>query len=254
MANRNFKKPFAGIEAEMKYPGALARGAKSKDARRIQEWLVYHGHTVAVDDDFGRGTEAALARYQGSLGFTSSGVLDQRTWESLTDPLHRIMAPIVSNGDVRATVLDYAWRNERVKPIEIGGPNAGPFVRSYMLGNDGHWAQWCAGFTCFVLAQAFRACGINELPFVPSFGVPQIARSAQKRGIFSADGPARAGDVFVIPTAKGSWSHIGIVAEWKTPKFVSIEGNTNDAGSADGTCARSWDRTVSRCDYIRIAA
>lgn len=253
MANRDFTKPFVGIEREMAFPGAVRRGEKGMKARRVQEWLVYHGLTVAVDDDFGKGTEGALARYQGTMGLTSSGVLDEGTWAKLTEPLHAIMRPI-SGPDLRSVILGYAWQNEHVKPIEIGGPNAGPFVRSYMLGNDGKWAQWCAGFACFVLAQAFRSCGMEKLPFVPSFGVPQIARSAQKKGIFSADGPALAGDVFVIPTAKGSWSHIGIVAEWKTPKFVSVEGNTNDAGSADGTCARSWDRTAAKCDFIRIAA
>ena len=251
-ANRDFTHPFSGIEAERLYPGDIKRGENSRKARQIQEWLNYHGAVVDVDNDFGKGTEAALARFQATMKLPSTGALNTSTWDALIDPLNVIMRPVPQGTDLRAAILAYAWQNESVHPIEIGGPNCGPFVRSYMLGGDGKWAQWCAGFACFVLAQAHRALGIDHLPFTPSFGVPEIARSAQAKGIFMADGPATAGDVFVIPTAHDSWCHIGIVARWNTPKFASVEGNTNDQGGSDGTCARSWDRTVDRCDFIKV--
>lgn len=257
MADRDFSKPFSGATAELAFPGVLTRGAKGIGVKRVQEWLVYHGFKLAVDGDFGPATDRALIGFAAvTWGPTDPPHVDvgPEVWAELTAPLRRAMAPIDATGKtLNELVCLYARQHLAEHPVEIGGPNDGPFVRAYMLGNGGRIWAWCAGTVSLWLAMACAAKGV-PMPFKPSFGVPELARAAKAKGRFLADGPPVPGDVFVIPTATGSWSHTGVVLAWDTgaPKFTSAEGNTSSEGSADGTVARSLLRTVARCDFLRV--
>lgn len=253
MANRDFSRPLAGVEGELTFPGSIGIGAHGMPARRVQEWLVYHGQRPVIDGDFGPATERYVRVFQSSESLPQTGIVDATTWAKLTAPLYRAMRPIDGTGKtVNDLVVAYAKQHIVEKPIEIGGPNDGPFVRAYMLGNGGRIWQWCAGFSTMMLSLACTAAGV-PMPIKPSFGVPELARSAKARGRFSADGPPVPGDVFVIPTATGSWSHTGIVLEVRDDRFLSAEGNTNAEGGSDGVCARSVLRNPARCDFIRVA-
>lgn len=252
MANRDFSRPFAGAEAELAFPGDVGIGARGMPAKRVQEWLVYHGQRPVIDGDFGPATERYVRVFQSSESLPQTGIVDATTWAKLTAPLYRAMRPIDGTGKtINDLVVAYARQHLVEKPIEIGGPNDGPFVRAYMLGNGGRIWQWCAGFSSMMLSLACTAAGV-PMPIKPSFGVPELARSAKARGRFSADGPPVPGDVFVIPTATGSWSHTGIVLEVRGDRFLSAEGNTNAEGGSDGVCARSVLRNPARCDFIRV--
>ena len=253
MANRDFSKPLAGVSAELAFHGSIGIGAHGMAARRVQEWLVYHGQRPVIDGDFGPATERYVRVFQSSESLPQTGIVDATTWAKLTAPLYRAMRPIDGTGKtVNGLVVAYAKQHLVEKPAEIGGPNDGPFVRAYMIGNGGRIWQWCAGFSSMMLSLACTAAGV-PMPIKPSFGVPELARSAKARGRFSADGPPIPGDVFVIPTATGSWSHTGIVLEVRGDRFLSAEGNTNAEGGSDGVCARSVLRNPARCDFIRVA-
>lgn len=253
MANRDFSKPLAGVSAELAFHGSIGIGAHGMAARRVQEWLVYHGQRPVIDGDFGPATERYVRVFQSSESLPQTGIVDETTWAKLTAPLYRAMRPIDGTGKtVNELVCLYARQHLAEKPVEIGGPNDGPFVRAYMIGNGGRIWQWCAGFSSMMLSLACTAAGV-PMPIKPSFGVPELARSAKARGRFSADGPPVPGDVFVIPTATGSWSHTGIVLEVRGDRFLSAEGNTNEEGGSDGVCARSVLRNPARCDFIRVA-
>lgn len=252
MAFRDFANPFSGSDAELLFPGKLSVGASGIAVRRVQEWLVYHGSRLSIDGQFGPATRGALEAFQRHEGIADSGMVDLPTWSRLTAPLNRAVALIApGSSDLRSMVCRYAWQHLAQEPVEIGGPNDGPWVRSYMLGNGGKIWQWCAGFVCYVLAQACASKSV-PLPFRPSFGVPQLVHAAGAERRFSADGPPIPGDVFVIPTAKGGWSHTGFVLEVRGDRFLSAEGNTNQEGGSDGVCARSILRNPARCDFLRV--
>lgn len=252
MANRDFSRPLAGVDGELAFPGDVGIGAHGMPAKRVQEWLVFHGQRPVIDGDFGPATERYVRVFQSSESLPQTGIVDETTWAKLTAPLYRAMRPIDGTGKtVNELVCLYARQHLAEKPVEIGGPNDGPFVRAYMIGNGGRIWQWCAGFSSMMLSLACTAAGV-PMPIKPSFGVPELARSAKARGRFSADGPPVPGDVFVIPTATGSWSHTGIVLEVRGDRFLSAEGNTNQEGSSDGTCARSVLRNPARCDFLRV--
>ncbi|MBL8605149.1 MAG: peptidoglycan-binding protein [Myxococcales bacterium] len=257
MANRDFSKPFSGLDAELLFPGALSRGAKDargkKSVKRVQEWLTHHNQAVSIDGEFGPATEAALRAFQARELLPATGTVDEATWAALVAPLRRATAPLAlppeaTYGEVAAA---YARQFVAEGPREIGGDNCGPWVRVTMLGNDGSIWQWCAGTAAFFLALATRHTG-KPIPFRMSFGVPDLVRYAKPLGRFYEKGPAQVGDLFVVPKGN-SFSHVGIVLAWNGETITTAEGNTNGAGSANGNVARTATRASAKMRYLRVS-
>lgn len=61
----------------------LRRGAKGDAVRRLQQRLVASGARLAVDGDFGPGTEKAVRAFQSARGLQADGVVGPRTWAAL---------------------------------------------------------------------------------------------------------------------------------------------------------------------------
>lgn len=57
----------------------LKRGSKGSSVRALQEQLNTLGYGVAVDGDFGHGTEDAVRHLQKSFGYTIDGVVGDGT-------------------------------------------------------------------------------------------------------------------------------------------------------------------------------
>jgi hypothetical protein len=256
---RDFSRPFAAASAELLYPGALAQGSKGPGVQRVQEWLTLAGFPCAVDSSYGPGTAKALAAFCTARALPEAGALDVPTWDALTAPLRRVLAPMPAEGrGFQAMTALFAARILTELPTEVGPrQNDGPWVRAFMLGYDGDIWEWCAGFVCFVLAQAAHACNVRLLDILtPSFGAPELARDGKRRGRFISGaiaeaGRVQAGDVFVVPTAKGGWSHTGIVLAVDGARFTSVEGNTSTALSPAGYAVFSHTRPLRRVDFVR---
>ncbi|SHO65803.1 Predicted chitinase [Pseudoxanthobacter soli DSM 19599] len=61
----------------------LRRGAKGADVRALQGALRERGAAIEADGDYGARTEAAVRRYQDSIGLQVDGVAGARTWAAL---------------------------------------------------------------------------------------------------------------------------------------------------------------------------
>lgn len=128
---------------------------------------------------------------------------------------------------------------------ESGGANKGSDLRAYFDADnykpnstdDGY--PWCASFVCWVVKEALQAAGVVETPTfkrprTPSaFGLAEWSR-AQDNTTRTKDWPGsdiKAGDIVIFKS-----SHCGIaVTDAENGRFESIEGNTNVAGSREGT-------------------
>ncbi|MGH3734970.1 MAG: penicillin-insensitive murein endopeptidase [Micromonosporaceae bacterium] len=66
-----------------------SKGNKGADVTAIQYLLVHAGHSIAVDGDFGSGTEAAVRSFQGAKGLGADGVVGPNTWGALTVTLRQ---------------------------------------------------------------------------------------------------------------------------------------------------------------------
>jgi hypothetical protein len=231
--------------------------------KTIQEWLWLQGIAIEPDGDFGSVTERAVKLFQTREALPVTGVADQPTYERLTRPLRNALAPIpVAGRNLGQLVVAYAEQHLQQHPREVGREqgreNCGPWVRRYMDGNEGKDWPWCAGFACFVLKQACDTLKV-EMPVPRSVSSSALAASAKarKRLVKGTGGNAdrqniAPGYLFLLRGGATGWRHIGIVAAPELARFVTIEGNTNDEGSAEGyeVCMRARD--YGAVDYIRV--
>lgn len=115
---------------------------------------------------------------------------------------------------------------------ELSGRNDGFEVEKYLASTDlGKGYAWCAAFVNWNLEQ----CGSNSAGSAWSPDWLPASTTIYKRGQFSYATP-QPGDVFGIYfQSKKRIAHVGFIERWGNTSFaITVEGNTNDAGSRDG--------------------
>ena len=234
----------------------LARGSKGADVRRVQEWLNLNGYGLGIDGDFGSVTEDGVKRFQKAKHLKQTGKANQRTFSALTAPLRAVLAkPVRKPRNLGTAILTYAKAHLAQHPIEVGGPNRGPWVRLYTGGHEGEQWAWCAGFVSFVLRQASELMGI-AMPIAGSVSCDQLAAQAKAAGIFlnehRAPNELRPGSLFLVRKSPTDWTHTGIVAEIHPEFFRTIEGNTNDDGVREGYEVCTLTRSYTSKDFILL--
>lgn len=224
--------------------------------RRVQEWLTFHRQGVAINGTFDAATEEATRRFQSYVGQEETGEVNKDTWDALILPMKRAVRPItgeeVNNLTLGQVMVLVSKQHLAEHPLEIGGDNRGPWVRLYMGGADGIWAQWSAGFVSFIHSQACLACGF--LGLVPrEIWIPNLAKWAKSHNCFISDlKQVKVGSIFLSRGGAQGWNHCGVVIEVGEETFRTIEGNTNDDNSAAGYQVESRTRAAGTYDFLVI--
>jgi hypothetical protein len=227
--------------------------------RVVQELLTLAGHSVKIDGMFGPATESALASV---AGLTQRNYVDQQMWELLTEPFTHALdaSPLPSNTSFQETSVSVATAQLKAKAREVGGENSGPWVRLYMDDHEGPTWAWCAGFVTFVIAQAHAMTfQQTSLPVHRTYSCDMLAAEGKRTSRFISSPHVREmkpGDIFVVrhDTSVEDWIHTGFVTEIDKDRnvFKTIEGNTNEDGSREGTSVRARTRSAGpRIDIIR---
>jgi peptidoglycan hydrolase-like protein with peptidoglycan-binding domain len=60
-------------------------GSTGEDVKTVQCLVTAHGHSTAVDGDFGVLTKAAVEAFQASHGLGADGIVGQQTWNHLVN-------------------------------------------------------------------------------------------------------------------------------------------------------------------------
>ena len=258
---------FAHVEAELAYPGPLAIGALDAQklaVRRVQEWLRIHKAEAPVNGVFDAATANHLMAFQAANGRPVTGQLDAGTWVLLTAPMRRALAKVdlPAGTGLEDAVVAIAKQHIDQGPIEVVDNNRGPWVRLYMEGKEGGGQLWCAGFVCFVIAQAVHALNAGAMPFNRQVSVPLLAKDAKNSGRFVAAGELataadraaklRPGQIFVIQDGPGSWSHTGFVLAVNDGSFDTLEGNFGKDGGKNGPNARQGSYTYGDKDFLNL--
>jgi Putative peptidoglycan binding domain len=235
----------------------IKRGSpKSMQVKRVQEWLCLHGIALKVDRDFGPATERCVKQFQKKQGLPATGVVDRATFDRLVAPMRAALKPIAPNGKtLNQLIVAYARQHVAQRPREAGGQNRGPWVRLYMDGHEGEQFPWCAGFATYPIKQAAERLH-KTMPVLRSFGVALIAQDAKlKHHLLALPGPGerkriKPGSLFLERGGVTGFQHCGIVAAVNGDTMKTIEGNTNDDGSAEGyeVCART--RGYAEMDFV----
>ncbi len=245
---------------ELAYPAQAVFGSVNVDVKRLQEWLNLSGAVgCMIDSEFGPATRASLLAFQKKNSIEATGVLNELTWSNLVAPLLRAQAKRAIGSPFPQAIVEVAKAHLTECPREVGGDNRGPWVRAYCKGQDGPDFAWCQGFASSIWEQSAGYAGV-PLPFplyegtTFSLYVPWVANSASKAKKLRGSAQiaeVTPGSMFFLRGGSAGYYHVGILTKWEpgSPVFETIEGNTNDDGSANGyeVCARI--RSVRSCDF-----
>lgn len=253
----------AHVVKELSFDGVIKKGDRGLKVRRVQEWLKINGFATGIDSDFGDATETCVTNFQNSKGIAQTGKVNQETWVALVQPLEKALAPIQFPASIKLSeaILRVAKQHLSQHPIEVGGDNSGPWVRVYMGGNQGTGWRWCAGFITFVMKQACTQLD-HPMPILGSYSCDSLAYQAKEAGLLvkgahiengSVSWPGLgAAQIFLVRKTPTDWVHTGFSFEGANTVFSTIEGNTNEDGSANGFEVARRTRSIPRKDFINF--
>jgi hypothetical protein len=117
--------------------------------------------------------------------------------------------------------------------VEEKGNNKGKQVARYLRTTGlGPGYPWCAAFVNWVLLQNDRPTPQAKQAWSPAWFPAN--RTVLQRGAVEATQP-QCGDVFGIYfSSKERIAHVGLIEEKSNGYFITVEGNTDGAGSRDG--------------------
>ena len=267
----NFNQIPAYIRREIGPPSSpVSEGARNDTVERIQEWLNYHNCRTGIDGKFGPATASCVKDFQRRHDLPANGKVNKATWDTLVAPMRAALhdpgeiGGLTPGAVLRAVAIQHVDQH----PLEIGGPNEGPWVRLYCEGNDGLPWAWCAGFVSLIMQQAFFYQGIKA-PIKGSVSCDSLAAQAKTAGRFVSGRAIARGDVsweslgecsiFLKRRTSTDWTHAGFAldasGQRKTLVFSTIEGNTNDEGIREGfeACRRTRGLGAGNYDFISFA-
>ena len=109
----------------------VKRGVNGDDARKVQQQLSELGFGPLVPDGvFGKGSEAALRRFQEVIGVTADGVCDPLTWSRLNDPWPGL-EPGASGEQVKALQRRLSAHGHKVEPSGLYDPETQAAVSAF---------------------------------------------------------------------------------------------------------------------------
>lgn len=223
-----------------------------KDVIKIQSWLnlyaIAHpsaGTATGIDGDFGPATEAAVKAFQKAKNLPQTGIVDAALFSILSQPLLNAFTTKAAGADLRTLIVNTAIQHLSNVPFELtvkGQSNCGPWVRSYMDGNEGTAWFWCMGFVQGIIDQAASQLGKDFRTLMPlSYSCDTVGTTGIQKGILSRytavrNNPSivKPGDVFLLQKTLNDWVHTGLITAVNGDLFETIEGNTNTDGSSNG--------------------
>ena len=230
------------------FPGATIRRNSpfTEAVRAVQARLGERGcGPLAVDGVFGPRTEAAVRLFQGRF-FDRSGaplLVDGQvgpvSWAAL---FGAASVPPLGEGSALAEAALRVAAGQVGVAEDPPGANAGEAVENFLASVGlGPGNAWCAAFVYWCADRASAETGLpNPLP--KSGGVLEMWRRARKAGlpcVSAAEARARpslvtGGMVFVLDHGAGR-GHTGHVEALSDGRLRTIEGNSSNGGSREGT-------------------
>jgi hypothetical protein len=255
---------------ELQLAKACSLGSRGPDVKKIQEWLNLWAYRtlglphLVVDGEFGPVTLAAVKAFakNNKIKLAYSLSVDQEFFDRLSAPLKQAFSVNPeSTSPWRNTLLTCARQHLAAGARETGA-NAGPWVRSYMNGQEGINWPWCAGFVQTIFDQALSFSGRRYTDLMPAtFSCDVLAQHALKHNRLFRNktlpqtiSSVQPGDLFLLVRSAYDWEHVGIIEKVSGNVLYTIEGNTNQAGSREGIAVlrRMRNFTTSLIDIIRL--
>lgn len=203
--------------------------------KRVQTELNQEGFgPLLVDGIAGAKTYDAIKHFQLTRGLNVDGRVGPETLAALFPVQEQRLS---NNLAQRATQI--AMNKEGVR--ELTGNNDGPEVEAYLKSVGlGKGYSWCMAFVVSCFDDAAKQLGVN-MPLVRTGGcMDQWNRTTCQKVT-----KPQTGDIFIIDLGNGA-GHTGIVVAVNGDEVETIEGNTNDNGSANGDGVYRRTRKIAR--------
>ena len=225
----------------------MKKGDHGPEVAKLQRLLVRRGYPVGVDGGYGARTYQAVRAFQSQnldqhgLPLVVDGKVGPLTWWSLQNPkpdltpvsavdYGRMPPPKAGGSRAGRAALAVAIEELNAGAGEVGGDNAGPFVRKY-LGPAGvpEGNSWCASFVSWCFLQASDRDG-SRMPFKYCPGARALLTRFRDKGWASApqEGyePKPGDPVFWWRVKLSGWQgHVGLVHQLRDGILYTIEGN-----------------------------
>lgn len=249
---------------ELRFDQPISENSNSTEIRKVQEWINLQERLnenwtikVATDGTYNQQTKIAVGEFQKMKGITKDGIVGKQTFYELTAPLRNAMTKLEPKETFSKTFIAYAKQHLVQNPRELG-QNEGPWVRSYMGGNEGRQWPWNVGFVQTVLDQACYTHNFRFTDILPlTYSNDVMGNYALEKNILrrnNSDYIPKPGDIFLMVKSLDDWTHSGIVTAVEGEWIITIEGNTNDEGSREGyeVCKRKRNFKTRNIDFIDI--
>lgn len=268
------QKTFYQKELTISGTQKLGGSNNKKDVMKIQSWLTLFdlansgsGTTTGIDGDFGQATEKAVMNFQKAKRMTQTGIVDSNLFAVMCEPLKTAFETTPTGNGLRQLVVSTAKQHLAAQPFELTinkQSNSGPWVRSYMDGNEGEPWFWCMGFVQAIIDQAASALNKDFKTLMPlTFSCDTVGTTGLNKGNLSRFDKVRKdpslvkpGDLFLLQQTPNDWIHTGLITGIGDGIFETIEGNSNDDGSHNGNrvVRRSRNFMSSKLDVFSIQA
>lgn len=221
------------------------------NVRAIQAKLKEKGYLIKVDNILGGETRGAIMDFQAKQGIKSDGEVGPNTLKALGLPAFQQksvykLRPISAAGQTLAARAMYIAISQN--GVREQSNNSGPAVDAFLasVGLPSGYS-WCMAFVYWCYTQAANALGIIN-PLVRTGGCMRQWNESKCHKLHDTPAP---GDVFIMDLGGGA-GHTGIVTAVHGDEIETVEGNTNDNGSANGDGVYLRRRKMSRIKgYIR---
>lgn len=202
-----------------------------------------------------KGKKEVVKAVQKLLGVSSDGADGPVTWNAILAKLST-KEPTASGGSIAEKMVSLA--REEIGVSEVDGSNCGPRVDEYKaatwLDADKGW-PWCAAFICWLVREAIEGEDVKfkRPKTAGAWDFENWAKQQSTNGVElrkPTNEDIKAGDIVVF-----TFSHIGLAVKDADSSgyVVTIEGNTNGAGSREGGSVLEKKRHVSKIrSRIRI--
>lgn len=225
----------------------LKKGDQGKNVTDLQKRLVQRGYPVDISGVFDTRTYQAVRAFQSqnmdqlAQPLVVDGKVGDLTWWSLTHPKPDIATPSAINflklpsADKGGSAIGRAALAAAISELkagagEVGGNNAGPWVKKYLAPagvDEGN--SWCASFVSWCYLQASGG-DKAAMPFPYNPGARSLLQQFKKRGWMQEPQSGylpQPGDIVVWWRVQmtGWQGHVGLVHQVQDGMLYTIEGN-----------------------------
>jgi hypothetical protein len=195
-----------------------------------------------------KGKKEVVKAVQKLLGVSSDGADGPVTWNAILAKLST-KEPSASGGSIGEKMVSLA--REEIGVSEVDGSNCGPRVDEYKaatwLDADKGW-PWCAAFICWLVREAIEGedTRFKRPRTAGAWDFENWAKQESTNGVElrkPTNEDIKAGDIVIF-----TFSHIGLAVKDADSSgyVITIEGNTNGAGSREGGSVLEKKRHVSK--------